>query len=142
MTVSGVFTLGDVAITTAGTYTGTSVTGLESVSSVTAQLRFEYGSGGTDARAYLQTSLDQGQTWIDLACVLFGIASETAVFNFTSSTPSLFSGSPPLPLVPTDGALSDDTAVDGIIGDRFRVKIVSTGTYATQTLLSGRITVR
>lgn len=142
MTSTGTFSLGDVSITAAGTTTGTPVTGLAGVSSVTAQLRFEYGSGGTNARAYIQTSLDQGSTWVDIACMLFTTVSDTAIFNFTSDTPQLFSGSPPVPVVPTDGALADDSAIDGVLGDRFRLKVVSTGTYATQTLIAARITVR
>ncbi len=142
MTTTGTLSLSDISITTADTYVGTPVTGLAGALAATVQLRFEYGSGGTDARVFVQTSLDQGSTFFDLACVLFGTVSETAILNFSGLTPSLFVNSPASPLAPTDGAISDNTAVDGVIGDRFRIKVVSTGTYATQTLLSSRITVR
>lgn len=138
----GTFSLGDIAVTTADTYVGPVVLSLAGALGLTVQLRFEYGTGGTDARAYVQVSLDQGSTFIDIACVLFGTVSETAVLNFSGLTPSLFSNSPPSPLAPTDGALADNTAVDGVIGDRVRVKVVTTGTFATQTLLSSRVTVR
>ncbi len=142
MVNSGTFSLGDISITTADTYVGAPVISLAGALSVTFWLRFEYGAGSGDARVYCQTSLDQGSTFFDIACLVLGAAAETAIFNFTSSTPSLFSGSPPTPLVPMDGALADNSAVDGIIGDRFRLKIVTTGTFSGMTLLSGRITVR
>lgn len=136
MAASGVFSLGDTAITTAATYTGIAVANLDGILSMTAYLRFAWGSAGTSARAYVQTSLDQGSTWCDIACVLFGTAAEAAVLNFSALTPKTTQ------VNPTDGTLSDDTAIDGIIGTEVRLKIVTTGTYATQTVLSGRITVR
>ncbi len=143
MTSTGTFTLGDLTITSAGTYAGPIVTDLAGILSATVQLRFEYGAAGTDARAYLQTSLDQGTTFIDIACVLFGTVSETVILNFSGLTPVGFSvDSPPSPLIPTDGALLDNTVVDGVLGDRFRIKIISTGTFSSMTLLSSRITVR
>lgn len=136
MAASGIKDLGDFAITAADTQAGTPVTGLDGMSAATLQLRLAYGSAGTTVRAYVQTSLDQGSTWIDLACVLFGTASEVAVLNFSGLTPKTTA------VVPTDGAMTDDTAVDGILGDRLRVKVVSTGTYAGSTVLSARASVR
>ena len=132
----GVKDLGDFTITAAGTAVGTPVTGLDGILAATVQLRLAYGSGGTTVRAYIQSSIDQGTTWIDLACVLFGTASEVAVLNFSGLTPKTTA------VVPTDGAMTDDTAVDGILGDRFRVKVVSTGTYAGSTVLSARLVAR
>lgn len=136
MAATGIKDLGDFTVTAAGTQVGTPVTGLDGMTAATLQLRLAYGSGGTTVRAYVQTSLDQGTTWIDLACVLFGTASEVAVLNFSGLTPKTTAA------VPTDGAMTDDTAVDGILGDRLRVKVVSTGTYAGSTVLSARASVR
>jgi len=133
---NGIFTLGDIVIGAAGTYVGEPVTGLAGMTAVSTQLRFAYGSGGTTARAWLQTSFDQGTTWVDIACSLFATASETNLWNL-SGLAAVSS-----PAVPVDAALADDTAVQGLLGDRLRLKIVSTGTYAGQTLLSGRIAVR
>lgn len=129
----GIRSLGDFTITAAGTQTGDVVDDLDGLLALAAQLRLAYGSGGTTVRAYLQTSLDQGTTWIDIACVLFGTASESAALNFSALTPKTTQ------VTPTDGALSDDSAVDGILGDRFRLKVVSTGSYAGSTVLSARI---
>ncbi len=132
----GVYSLGDTVITAADTYLGEPVTDLDGMTAVNTQLRFAYGSGGTTARAWLQTSFDQGVTWVDIACSLFATASETNLWNHSGlaavSTPA----------APTDATLTDDTAVQGLLGDRLRLKVVTTGTYAGQTLLSGRIAVR
>lgn len=136
MDTPGIQSLGDFTITAADTQTGDAVDGLEGLLALAAQLRLAYGSGGTTVRAYVQTSLDQGTTWIDIACVLFGTASEVAALNFSALTPKTTQ------VTPTDGALSDDTAVDGVLGDRFRLKVVSTGTYAGSTVLSARICAR
>lgn len=133
---TGIQSLGDFTITTAATYPGDWVTGFDGLLAMCAQLRLAYGSGGTSIKAYIQTSLDQGTTPIDIASVVFGTASEVVALNFSALTPKLTQ------VVPTDGALSDDTAVDGILGDRFRLKIVSTGTYAGSTVLSARVNAR
>jgi len=132
----GFKSLGQFTITAAGTQVGDWVEGLEGLLALAAQLRLAYGSGGTSVKAYLQTSLDQGATAIDIACAAFGTAGKVACFNFSALTPKL------TPVVPTDGALADDTAIDGVLGDRFRLKIVSTGTYAGSTLLGGGMVAR
>jgi hypothetical protein len=132
----GLYSLGDVTITAAGTQTGEWVDDLDGMLAACAQLRLAYGSGGTAVKVYLQTSLDQGTTAVDIACVVFGTASEVAALNFSALTPKTTA------VVPTDGALSDDTALDGILGDRLRLKVISTGTYAGSTVLSGRVVVR
>lgn len=136
MDTPGIYSLGDISITTAGTQTGEWMTGLAGVLAMSAQVRLSYGSGGTNVKAYLQTSLDEGTTPIDIACIVFGTASENAVLNFSGLTPKTTQ------VTPTDGALADDTAVDGILGDRFRLKLVSVGTYAGSTVLSARICAR
>ncbi len=133
----GVQSLGDFTITTAGTQIGEwTTTDLAGALSMAAQLRLAFGSGGTSIKAYLQTSLDEGTTAIDIACVAFLVASEVAVLNFSALTPKTTQ------VTPADGALADDTAIDGILGDRFRLKVVSTGTYAGSTVLSARICAR
>lgn len=125
----GYKSLGTFSVTTAGTQTGEWVEDLEGCLAMLAQIRLVYGSGGTTVRAYLQTSADNGDTPIDVACVLFGTASENAVLNLSALTPKTTQ------VTPSDGAMADDTNVDGILGDMFRVKVVSTGTYAGSTQL-------
>lgn len=132
----GLYSLGDFTITAAGTQTGDWTIDLNGILAATASLRLAYGSGGTTIRAYLQTSLDGGTTAMDIGCVLLATASEHAVMNFSALTPKTTA------VTPTDGAMTDDTAVDGILGTLFRVKVVSAGTYASSTVLSARLTVR
>jgi hypothetical protein len=132
----GEYSLGDHSITSAGTITGDWIEDMDGLLGMTAQMRLAWGSGGSSLKAYLQTSLDGGTTAVDIACVVFGAASETALLNFSALTPKITQ------VTPTDGAMTDDTAVDGILGTMFRVKLVSTGTYASQTVFSGRIVAR
>lgn len=131
----GIKDLGDFTIAAAGTQTGSWVTGLEGVLKASLQGRFVMGSGGETVKAYLQTSLDQGETAIDIACITFTTSNGRKVVNLSGLTPKT------TPATPTDAALSDDSGLDGILGDRFRLKVVSTGTYAGSTTLSGRLAV-
>lgn len=137
---AGIFTLGDVAITAAATYITDWIDGFDGISAITADLKFAYGSGGTSGKAYLQTSLRQATATtdpgIDIACMTFTTASKDVILNLTGLSAVIS------PVTPTDGALPDDTAIAGVLGDRFRWKIVTVGTYAGSTLLSGRIAAR
>ena len=45
-------------------------------------------------------------------------------------------------LAPTDAGLADDTAVDGVLGDRLRLKITSTGTFGSGSVISARVACR
>lgn len=132
----GVRSLGDFTVTDPDTQVGDWVEGLEGLLALAAQLRLAYGSGGTSIKAYLQTSLDQGVTAIDIACFTFATAGVVKARNLSALTPKTAD------LIPTDGALADDTSIDGVLGDRFRLKIVSTGTYGGSTVLSGRLVAR
>jgi len=136
--ISGMFSLGDFVLTTSATYVDDLfvVENLAGMTAATIQLRFQYGAGGTTARAYVQTSLDSGTTWIDIICVAYTTASEVAAFNISGLTPKTTA------VAPSDGALADDTAIDGILGDRLRLKVLTTGTYSGQTVLSVRANVR
>lgn len=124
----------DLSLTSAGTTICDVIDDLGGMHAVTVQARFAYGSGGTNCKAYVQTSLDQGTTWVDVACVVFTTATETQVFNLAALADKSLT-------VPTDGTLTDDTVVGGILGDRLRVKVISTGTYVNTTV-SVRIAVR
>lgn len=132
---NGIQNLGDFNITIAGTQSGDWVENFDGVQALTTQFRFSYGSGGTSVRAYLQTSLDQGATPIDISCAVFGTASSVNVVNLSGLTPMMSIWGDGFP---ADGALADSTIIDGILGDRFRIKLVSTGVYAASTVLSVR----
>lgn len=98
--------------------------------SLTIQAKFTYGSGGTTVDAYVQTTLDGGGSWIDIANFSFTTATAKKVINLSSLTPVTSQATP------ADGALAANTAVDGILGGKLRIKYVSTGTYAGGTTLS------
>lgn len=132
----GLKSLGDITITAAGTQTATAVEELDGMLAATISARLAYGSGGTSVKAYVQTSLDQGTTWVDIACMTWTTSGSTKIVNLSGLTPKTTAATP------TDGALSDDSAVDGILGDRLRLKVVSVGTYAGSTVLSVRAVCR
>lgn len=142
MNSPGVYSLGDQSVTAAGTQVGDWITGLDGMAGFVYQCRFAYGSGGNDCRVFLQASFDQGTTAVDLDCAVFGAASDMLVLSFDGGNVQQRSGSPPEVFTPTDGALADNTSVDGLMPDRLRVKIVSTGTYAGSTVVSPRIVAR
>jgi hypothetical protein len=96
---------------------------------VAMQGRFAYGSGGTTVTAWVQTSLDGGGTWTDVACFQFLLASARLLFNLSALTAVTTQ------YTPTDGALAVNTAKDGLIGSMWRVKYTTTGTYAGNTTL-------
>jgi hypothetical protein len=101
--------------------------------SLAIEADFVYGSGGTSVKAWVQTSLDGGESWIDIANFAFATTSAKKVANLSSLTPvsTLYT--------PTDGSLADNTVKDGILGPMFRVKTTSVGTYAGGTTLDVHI---
>lgn len=138
MNNAGIFTLGDVAITAAATYITDWVDGLDGVSEITYDLNFAWGSGGSSGKVFLQTSLRQAiettDAGIDIACMSFAGASKQRVGTLVSGYKAA--------TIPTDGLLTEETDLSGVLGDRFRLKIVTIGVYAGNTILSGRIAAR
>jgi hypothetical protein len=98
--------------------------------SLTVQFVFKHGTGGQSCKVWLQTSLDGGETWVDIANGAFLKVDGTELFNM-SGTQSVTN-----PYVPGDGVLADNTCVDGIVGDLYRVKYKTTGTYSNTTVSS------
>lgn len=131
----GIQSLGDFTITTAGTQTGDAVTGFDGALSLTLQGRLAYGSGGTSIDVYVQTSLDEGTTWRDIAQWSWTTSAANAAYNLSGLTDKTTA------VAATDGTLTANTSVAGLLGERFRVKLVSVGTYAS-TIVSVRATGR
>ena len=131
----GIYNLADRALTTAINEAQTAIVALDGMTAASIQARLAMGTGGTTAKVYVQTSLDQGTTWIDIACLAFTTTGALKVVNLSGLTPK------GTPAVPTDGALADDTVIDGILGDRLRAKIITTGTYSA-AVVSVRASVR
>lgn len=89
---------------------------------------FVYGSGGTTAKAWVQTSFDDGVTWFDIINFAFATASLSKVAAVNIGLAATHA-------TPTDAALADNTINNGLIGDRIRLKYTTTGTYAGGTTL-------
>jgi hypothetical protein len=98
-------------------------------SHATIEASFTYGSGGTSADAWVQTSVDGGNTWIDVVDFHFTTSTANAVCNLNAQTAVITI------YTPTDGTLSANTTKDGIIGPQWRVKYTTVGTYGGGTTL-------
>jgi hypothetical protein len=133
----GIVSLGDFTLGANGTQTGEWVTGLKGLTAATLQARLAVGAGGGTAKVYIQTSLDGGVTAVDVACMTFTTASAAKVQNVSGLTAKSS------PATPADAALTDDTTLDGVLGDRLRAKVVTAGTvYTGSTVLSVRAATR
>jgi hypothetical protein len=95
--------------------------------SITIEANFVRGGGGGTAKAYVQTSLDGGSTFIDIMCFAFTTSSLRKVLNVTRSTAVVAD------VIPTVGSMTDDTSISGIIGDVIRIQFVSAGTVYSGT---------
>lgn len=122
-------------ITTAVTgVAGTVFKGLSGVRYLVCQCIFTYGSGGTNATMYLQTSFDQGTTWVDIMAFQFTTATATkisAVNTYIAPASQAFA--------PTDGSLTANTIIQGALGSRIRSKLTTTGTYGGSTTISATV---
>lgn len=92
------------------------------VESLTLQAVITVAGGGTTAKAWVQTSLDGGTSWVDIANFAFTTSTATRVYHLTAAAVTSIA-------TPSDGTLADNTSVNGFLGDRFRVKLTTTGTY-------------
>lgn len=107
---------------------------LEGMLAATIDINFVAGSGGTNCAVVIETSINQGTTWIEVYRALFTTSNGNRVVNLSALTPVT---SPYAP-----AALSNDTVKDGILGDRLRSKVTSTGTYTGNASVSVRANVR
>jgi hypothetical protein len=110
--------------------TTTPVVGLFGLRGLMVQAAFVYGSGGTTAKYWIQTSLDAGASWIDVMCFAFTTATAKKVSGVRMDI-ALAAG-----ITPTDGTLADNTILDGLLGDRIRVKYTTVGTYAGSSTIA------
>ena len=121
-----------VTITTAltGIVVGAAVTGFGAVKYLACQAVFTYGSAGTTAKFWVQTSLDQGVTWIDIMSFAFTTATLSKVSAVTTTTALAAA------VTPASATLADNTILSGLIGDQLRVLSTTTGTYAGGTTIA------
>lgn len=130
MAVPGIHTLVAATITTALTdQIYEAVTGLDAAANASIEAVFTYGSGGTSAVVRVQTSLDGGTVWRDVARIDFATASRTAHATLNGRLSKA---------VTTYAALGAEGVYDGVLGDRLRAVVTTVGTYAGSTSLSVR----
>lgn len=91
--------------------------------------KFVYGSGGTSADAYVQSSIDGGVTWFDVANFHFLTTSGNKMSAVVWDPATAFTAG----TTPGSAALAANTVLNGIIGDRVRCLITTVGTYAGGT---------
>lgn len=127
----GAFTLGDFQIGTAGQQNGAPVTNLEGMAAASLQVRLSSAAGGTSINVYIQTSLDQGQSWFDVGCIGFTTTPGVQTLNISGLDKAA-------PAAPTNLGLAPGTVADGPLGDCLQAVVVSTGTYAGSPLVSIR----
>lgn len=92
--------------------------------------KFVRAAGGTSTKVFLQTSLDGGTTWVDIAQHAFLTTTANKV-SAVKTNIAVTGGT-----TPTDGTLGDDALLDGILGDRIRVKYIVAGTYTGASTLT------
>ena len=87
------------------------------------EAKFVRAAGGTSTKVYVQTSIDGEVTWIDIMCFAFttSSASKVSAVRLDIALAAV--------QTPGDGALGDDSILDGLLGDRIRVKYDVVGTY-------------
>jgi len=107
---------------------------LEGMNSATVAVNFNWGSGGTSLDVYVETTLDQGTTWVQVAHAHFTTASAQKLFNLSAETDQVDAFTP--------AALANDKGQWGIFGDRWRARIITVGTYGGNTSLSVRMSAR
>ena len=101
-----------------------------------AVAKFLYGAAGTTVKCWVQTSIDGGTTWIDIMNFAFTTSAATKVSAVTAFVALAAA------VAPTDGTLADNTILNGLIGDQFRLKYTTTGTYTGATSLEVDITTK
>lgn len=121
-----VYTLAALGITAALTAQAqTPIDDLDGMTAVSLEVAFLYGSGGSTAKVWVQTTFDDGVTWRDIAEFDFTTASATKVANLSG----LLSKA-----VTAYAALATEGVMDGVLGDRLRAVVTTTGTYVNTTL--------
>jgi hypothetical protein len=86
-----------------------------------------YGSGGTTIDVWVQTSIDGGTNWTDIANFHWTTAGGRLMFTLSSATPVTTQ------YTRTDGTFAANTCKDGVLGNMYRAKYTTTGTYASDT---------
>lgn len=99
---------------------------VEGLRDLLVEAKFLYGADGTTLKVWVQTRV-KGGTWRDIMNFAF---TTTALTKFQKTSISIALAAN---IATSDAALSDNTILDGMLGDEVRVKYTSTGTYSGAT---------
>ena len=122
----GVYTLCSAAITAAITgQAQTAIVDLDGMAAANLLCELLGGSGGSTIQALVQTSFDGGTTWLDVARFDFATTAGKKFANLQSAAAKA---------ITAYAALSSEGVNDGLLGDRLRAVLTTTGTYANTTL--------
>lgn len=107
------------------------VIGLAPFKYLALQAKMAVGTGGTSIDAYIQTSLDGGLSWFDIANFHFLTTPGTklSVVVWDPATPF------PPNTAPGTAALAANTVLNGVMGDQVRALITTVGIYTGGTTL-------
>jgi len=94
------------------------------INAVTLVGKAVVAAGGGECDAYIQTSI--GGAWFDIADFHFTTASATKFFNLTTAA-AVSDAAGTLPASP----ITDDTAVNTVLGDNLRVRLITSGSAYT-----------
>lgn len=105
---------------------------LQGMTGVSVFLSFSVGtaSTGASAVAYIQTSF-AGEAFFDIAAVEFTDETQNVGLNIDGEAVQS-------PAVLTDGEMTPGTILHGMLGDRLRAVVDTTGTYTGPTTLAVR----
>jgi hypothetical protein len=101
---------------------------LAGINGLTLVAKFTWGSGGTSAVVTVDTALGSGGVWIPVA--RFDFATTSATKQLVLSRTGIASAA-------TLTTPSADASIN-LLGDRFRARLTTVGTYAGDTLLDLR----
>lgn len=110
----------------------TVIVDLDGMGAVTLVAEFLGGTGGTSVSAVVQTTLDGGTKWLDIARFDFTNTAATKWCNLQALAAKA---------IASYVALASEGVNDALLGDRLRAVITSVGTY-TNTTLNLRAAVR
>lgn len=122
---AGVYTLAALQINAAKALSLlTPTSGLDGMSSVSLEVNFQYGSGGSTCSLIVATSFDGGTTWRHVARFDFTTATSVKTANIQASAAKA---------VGVYSDLASEGVNDGVLGNMLAAYMVSTGTYVNTT---------
>ncbi len=106
---------------------------LDGVNAVSLFAKFDWGSGGTTVSVIVETSLNSGDDWVEVAEFDFGTADAKKTACVVANAAAGVSAV---------SALGSESVRQGVLGDRLRARVTSVGTYGGGTTISVRAAVR